>query len=239
MYLNVIELAESFGVSESTIDGWAAREGLPHTLDRGRMLFDRAEVAQWAASRGLTAKIGFLAHDAAAAPTGCQVSALLRVGGIWRDVAPGQAGGIFDQVVGKLPGATPAVRQMLAQRLRAPGGIVWAPVGGGFALPHPAVRISLGRESGALAILFLSGPLDVGPDGPPDGVPITRLFFFIAPSPRAHLDLLGRISRLLSKADASAALDPAKDDASMLAWVAANNATGKGPGSVEAPETKS
>jgi PTS system nitrogen regulatory IIA component len=32
-----------------------------------------------------------------------------------------------------------------------------------------------------------------------DEVPVTRLVFFIAPSPRAHLDLVGRLSRLLSR----------------------------------------
>ena len=33
----------------------------------------------------------------------------------------------------------------------------------------------------------------------PDEVPITRLCFFIAPSPRAHLDLLARLSRSLTR----------------------------------------
>src|SRR5678816_3630491 len=36
-------------------------------------------------------------------------------------------------------------------------------------------------------------------DSDRDGALITRLFFFIAPSPRAHLDLLGRLSRLLTR----------------------------------------
>ena len=228
MYINVIELAESFGVSESTIDGWAQREGLPHTLDRGRLLFDRAQVAQWAASRGLAAKAGFLAQDTPAFHTGCQLSALLKMGGIWRDIPATAVPPIFDTIVAKMPSATPAVRAMLAQRLRAPGGIVWAPVGGGFALPHPSVRISLGRDSGALALLFLRNPLDLGGEAPPDGQPIDRLLFFIAPSPRAHLDLLGRISRLLSKSEHRAGLIPTASDAEILAWVAANNAPGHG-----------
>ena len=72
-----------------------------------------------------------------------------------------------------------------------------APVGGGFALPHPSARIALGRDSGTLALLLLRGALPQV--DPPDGVPVTRLFFFIAPSPRAHLDLLGRLSRALSR----------------------------------------
>ncbi len=228
MYINVIELAESFGVSESVIDGWAQREGLPHTLDRGRMLFDRAQVAQWAASRGLAAKAGFLAQETPAFHTGCQLSALLRIGGIWRDVPGADLGKVFDQIVAKLPSATPAVRTMLAQRLRAPGGIVWAPVGSGFALPHPSVRISLGRDSGALALIFLKDPLDLGGEPPPDGQAIHRLIFFIAPSPRAHLDLLGRISRLLCRREARADLVPTASDEALFAAVAANNAAGNG-----------
>jgi nitrogen PTS system EIIA component len=32
---------------------------------------------------------------------------------------------------------------------------------------------------------------------PPDDVPVTRLFFFMPPSPRAHLEILGRLTRAL------------------------------------------
>ena len=71
-----------------------------------------------------------------------------------------------------------------------------APVGGGFALPHPSARITLGRDSGTVALLLLRDTLSL--DEPPaDSVPVRRLFFFIAPSPRAHLDLLARLSRSL------------------------------------------
>ena len=73
-----------------------------------------------------------------------------------------------------------------------------APVGGGFALPHPSARITLGRDSGTVALLLLRDALPPDPASP-DDVPITRLCFFIAPSPRAHLDLLGRLSRSLAR----------------------------------------
>ena len=63
MYLNLIQIAESFGVSESVAEGWIRDEGLPHTLDRGRFVFDRAQVAHWAAARGLAAQAGFLAPE--------------------------------------------------------------------------------------------------------------------------------------------------------------------------------
>lgn len=198
MYLNIIQIAESFGVAEEVVERWVRDEGLPFTPDRDRMLFDRTQVANWAASHGLTAQAGFLAPTASSLAAGGGVAALLHAGRIWRDVPAADVEAVFEKVVAALPGATPPIRNLVAQRLRAPGGVVIAPVGGGFALPHPATRIALGRDSGTVALLLLREPFQM-PEPPPDDVPVTRMLFFIAPSPRAHLDLLGRLSRLLSR----------------------------------------
>jgi len=201
MYLNLIQIAESFGVSERVIEGWIRDEGLPHTSDRGRLLFDRAQVAQWAAKRGLASQVGFLAPERSAFATGVRLEALLRAGGIFRDIRAAELGEVIERVVSALPGASPSVRNLLVQRLSAHGGVTIAPVGGGFALPHPAARISLGRDAGTLALICLRDPLLLT-ESAVDAVPVTRLFFFIAPSPRAHLDLLGRLGRLLTRGPA-------------------------------------
>jgi PTS system nitrogen regulatory IIA component len=197
MHLNVIQLAESFGVEESVVASWVRNDGLPAIEDRGRLLFDRAQVVDWAASRGLAAKAGFLAAGRPAASSGGRLESLLRTGGIWREVPAAEVVRHLEQIVTKLP-ATPQVRQMLAQRLLAPDGITWAPVGGGLALPHLRSHVALGRDSGLLAILFLrdAAPL---PEAAPDGVPVTRLLFFVAPSPRAHLEILAQLSGALSR----------------------------------------
>ena len=197
MYLNLIQIAESFGVSEAIVDGWIRNEGLPATPDRGRLLFDRLQVADWAAKRGLAAQAGFLAPATSALGTKLRLGPLLRSGGIWRDVAAAEVPGVIERVATSLSGATPPVRQMLGQRLRAKGGVTMAPIGDGFALPHPSARITLGRDSGTVALVLLGDALP--PDATaPDDVPITRLCFFIAPSPRAHLELLARLSRGLA-----------------------------------------
>ena len=198
MYLNLVQIAESFGVSESVVTDWIRDEGLPHTQDRGRLLFDRAQVATWAAARGLAAHAGFLALEESHLTKSWRIDSLLKHGGIWRDVGAAAVPDAFLKIVTSLPGATPAIRQLLASRLAAPGGVAFAPVGGGFALPHPSSRVSLGRDSGVVAILLLADPLIVN-EPVPDHVPITKLIFFVAPSPRAHLDLLGRLSRMLSR----------------------------------------
>lgn len=198
MYLNLIEIAESFGVSESVIRGWVRNEGLPHTEDGRRLLFDRAQVAHWAAGRGLASQVGFLAPVRPAFSDGLSLGALLKAGGIWRDVSPTGVTRIFQRVATSLPQVTPAVCQLLAARLGAEDGVTLAPVGGGFALPHPRVRIALGRDSGAVALIMLNAPLSLT-EARIDDVPVRHLLFFLAPSPRAHLDLLARLGHLLTQ----------------------------------------
>ena len=234
MYLNLIQIAESFGVSEKVVEEWIRREGLPHTPDRGRLLFDRAQVADWAAARGLAAQAGFLAPAAPAFAAGFRLAPLLRAGGIWRDLAPAEVTEVLVRIVAALPGATPPVRQLLAQRLRAKGGVTMAPVGGGFALPHPSSRIALGRDSGTVALLLLRDALDLT-DLQPDAVPVTRLIFFIAPSPRAHLDLLGRLSRSLVRGPLRELVVRGAPDEEIFQAVAAADEVAAGPAVREVP----
>ena len=197
MYLNLIQIAESFGVSEKVVDDWMRNDGLPHTHDRGRLLFDRGQVVIWAAARGLAAKAGFLAPEVSTFSTGWRLEPLLRAGGIWRDLPAAGVPDALQKIVGSLPGTTPAIRQLLTQWLGSGSGVAYPPIGGGFAMPHPSARISLGRDSGTIALLLLADALTVA-EPVPDDAPITRLFFFVAPSPRAHLDFLGRLCRLLT-----------------------------------------
>jgi PTS system nitrogen regulatory IIA component len=224
MYLSLIQIAESFGVSERVVEGWIRDEGLPHMTDRRRLIFDRAQVAQWAAMHGLAAQAGFLAPESSMFATGCRLEPLLRVGGIWRNVGALEVADVFDQIVAALPGITPPVRRMLAERLRGKNGVTWSPIGGGIALPHPSTRIALGRNSGVLALLQILGDAFPFPGVAPDGIPITNLFFFIAPSPRAHLDLLGRLSRMLAQRSTRGLLKGNAGDEEIFAAFAADDA---------------
>jgi PTS system nitrogen regulatory IIA component len=220
MYLNLIEIAESFGVPENVVESWIRDEGMPHTRDRNRLLFDRAQVVPWAAARGLATRAGFLTPENSVFATGCQLEPLLRAGGIWRELPAAQVPATLAKIVSALPGTTPAVRQFLAQRVQATGGITWAAIGDGFALPHLSARVALGRDAGTVALLLLREPLtQAGPA--PDNVPVTRMFFFIAPSPRAHLDLIGRLTRALSKGALREAVIQGASDAEIFAAAAA------------------
>jgi len=232
MFLNLIQIAESFGVSEKVVEGWIRYEGMPYTPDRGRLIFDRILVAQWAETRGLATRAGFLAPVTGTLTGGCDLEPMLRTGGIWRDVAAAEVPALFERVVAALPGVTPPVRKMLALRLAAKGGVTIAPVGGGFALPHPATRIALGRDAGTLALILLREPLTFT-EPQVDDEPVTRLLFFIAPLPRAHLDLLGRLSRLLGRGPMRELLDKGADDEEIFHAFAAFDAASANSGTAK------
>ncbi len=220
MFLNIIELAQSLGVEEGEVEGWIRNEGLPHVTDRGRLLFDRTQVVAWAESHGLAAKVGFLSPQNSRIQGGKRLEAMLRAGGIWREVPATDVPKLFADIVGKLPGATAPIRQLLQQRLRAPNGISWALVGGGLALPHLRTPIALGRDAGIFAIVLLRDALAVD-ELAPDEQAITRLLFFVAPSPRAHLELLAQLSTALSRGNLRQMIKDARPDADLFAAVAA------------------
>ncbi len=228
MFLNIIELAQSLGVEEREVEGWIRNDGLPHVTDRGRRLFDRTQVVAWAESHGLAAKVGFLAPEHSKLPGGKKLATLLRTGGIWRDVPAANVLNLFADIVAKLPGATPPVRQMLQQRLRSPNGISWALVGDGLALPHLRTPIALGRDAGIFAILLLRDALAIN-EPAPDEQPITRLLFFVAPSPRAHLEMLAQLSTALSRGNLGKLINDGAPDDELFASIAAAEMQTKPP----------
>ena len=234
MYLNVVQLAESFGVDERVVESWVRDENLPCVHDRGRMLFDRAQVVTWAAGRGRAAKAGFLAPARPASDPGWNLESMLRHGGIWREVNAADVLNVLERIVDALPGASPAVRRLLVQRLHAPGGVTWAPVGNGFALPHLRSAVALGRNSGTFALIFLRDALRLD-EALTDRTPVTRLLFFIAPSPRAHLDLLAQLSRALAHGHLRQLVLEAAPDADLYAAMAGAESAAV---QLKGPETK-
>lgn len=219
MYLNVIQLAESLGVEESVIEGWVRKEGLPCVQDRGRLVFDRSEVVAWAAKRGMAAKAGFLAPAREGMGTGRRLRSLLEAGGIWRGVTNEDLPGVLSQVVSRLPGASETIRSMLVQRVKAAGGVTWSPVGGGIALPHLRSPAALGRDSGLIACVFLRDALPIC-EPAPDRQAVTTLLFFIAPSPRAHLEILSQLSLALTKGRLRSVLRSDTQDSAILDGIA-------------------
>lgn len=215
MYLNLIQVAQSLGVSEKTVMDWVRHEGLPCVADRGRFLFDRSQVVTWASTRGLTTRAGFLSPGRPSFSGTLACAPMLRAGGIHRDVSAARVLEAIAEVLERRAGGGDATTALLTQRLRQAGGVSYAPVGAGYALPHFSARVALGRDQGLIAILFLREPLALE-ERLVDDVPIRCLLFFIAPSPRAHLDMLERLAKGLLGGPLRALLDRRAADDEIL-----------------------
>jgi nitrogen PTS system EIIA component len=216
MYLNIIQLAESLGVSEKVVEDWIRSEELPCIRDGARLSFDRAQVVSWAAGRGLAAKAGFLAAKAQPSGRETPLADFLRIGGIWRDVPATEALNVMERAVSRLSGANAEVVRMLAQRVHAPRAMNWAAVGDGLAMPHLRVPVALGRDAGVLAIIQLRDPAPL-PQPPPDDTPVMHLLFFVAPTPRAHLEMVGQLSAHLMHGRLRALLAENAPDEALIA----------------------
>jgi PTS system nitrogen regulatory IIA component len=214
MYINLIQIAESFGVSEQVVTEWVRKEGMPHVHDRDRILFERSQVMNWAASHGLGVQSGFLSEPAPSQANAQELAVLLQRGGIWRGIDPGSLDDLFQRIVRRLPGVPPAILNLITQRMASPGGITAAPVGGGFALPHPAMRVALGETNALTALIQLNVPWS-GVQAP-DKIPVTRLFFFLSPTPRLHVNMLGLLARAIASGRLAQAMDQGADDETML-----------------------
>jgi len=69
-----------------------------------------------------------------------------------------------------------------------------------------------------------------------DDLPVGRLLFFVAPSPRAHLDLLGRLSKLITREPFRELVEKGAADEAIFKAVEAFDAT---PGGPSEPKAKS
>jgi PTS system nitrogen regulatory IIA component len=83
----------------------------------------------------------------------------------------------------------------------------------------------LGRGAGVVTLLLLRDALPLS-EPPADGVPVTRLFFFIPPSPRAHLDTLVRLSRAVAHGPLREMVERGAPDEELFQALAAADGSG-------------
>src|ERR1051326_7542061 len=89
------------------------------------------------------------------------------------------------------------------------------------------------KDAGTLALIMLHDALPAG-DSAPDQFPVTRLFFFVAPSPRAHLEILAQLSAALSQRGLRRLVLEGAPDADLFASLAGSGEPGAAPARREA-----
>jgi PTS system nitrogen regulatory IIA component len=212
MKIAVKEVAAILSVSEDQVYRWIRDKAIPCTRVHEQYRFNRAEILEWATSRGMPTSIALFPDSPNGAPMPALADALER-GGTHSGVAGRDREGVLHEVVRRIPLPESVDRDLLVDVLLAREALGSTGVGDGIAIPHVRNPVVLNVPSPLVALCFLESPVDFLAI---DGRPVTTLFTLVSSTIRAHLHLLARLSAavhdaafkkaLLSRAPASAIL---------------------------------
>ena len=203
MDLSVREVAQLLGVTEKTVHRWLRDKAIPAHRLHDQFLFNRVEIQEWAAGRGL--KLSPTALGQQAAPEAASsLRAAIERGGIHFRV-PGKTPEEVLDAVTRLPGIPEgANRSLLRDLLVGREALMSTGIGGGIAIPHPRDPLVVQVREPVVLTCFLEHPVDFRAV---DGAPVRVLFTLLSPSIRSHLQTLSRLTYALHDAELSKLLE--------------------------------
>ena len=210
MDLSVREVARLLGVTEKTVHRWLREKAIPAHRLHDQSRFNRVEIQEWAAARGLRLPPDLLAQGGKRDASLSLRDAIER-GGIHFHV-PGESAGEVLEAVTKLPGIPDGVdRSLLRELLIGREALTSTGIGGGIAIPHPRDPLVMQVREPFVLMCFLERPVDFHAV---DDAPVRVLFTLLSPSIRAHLQILARLTYALHDAALLKLLEkPAAPDA--------------------------
>jgi nitrogen PTS system EIIA component len=196
MDLSVRDVARLLSVTENTVHRWLREKAIPAHRLHDQFRFNRVEIQEWAAARGLRLRPDLLDSGAAPEPPLSLRGAIER-GGIHFRVPGGTAAEVLEAVT-KLPGIPEGVdRSLLRELLLGREALTSTGIGGGIAIPHPRDPLVMQVHEPVVLACFLERPVDFRAI---DDAPVRVLFTLLSPSIRAHLQILARLTYALHDA---------------------------------------
>ena len=211
MQLGVRDVAKVLNVPERKIYRWIKERSLPAYRVGEQYRFNRAEVLEWATSRKIDVSVDLFAErDNHSHPAVALADALDR-GGIFYQINGSDKSSVLRAVVEAMRLPEGVDREFLFRVLLAREALGSTGIGEGIAIPHPRNPIVLDVERPAIALCFLTAPIEFGAL---DGEPVRILFSLVSPTVREHLQLLSRLAFALRDPSFKAAVarEAARDE---------------------------
>jgi PTS system nitrogen regulatory IIA component len=199
MELSVRDSAKLLNVSEKTVYRWAKQGDLPACRVNEQFRFNRAELLEWATSRGVRVSAEIFADP----QDGVLLTGLadaIRAGGVHHRVECGDKTAALRSAVALMPLPREVDRDFVFQLLLARESLGSTAVGKGIALPHVRNPVVMHVPRPTITLCFLQQPIEFGAL---DGEPVTTLFTMLSPTVRAHLHTLARLSYALRQPEFS------------------------------------
>jgi nitrogen PTS system EIIA component len=191
MQLTLRDVVRHLNASESTVIRWIKQRGLPAQQVNGQYRVNRAELLEWATVNNIHVAVGLFDHldkDVEARPS---LAEALKLGGIHYQLPDTNKASALRALVQILPLPDEVDRELLLHLFLAREASASTAIGDGIAIPHVRNPIVLHVSQPAVALAFLTKPVEFGAL---DGKPVHVLFSMISPTNRTHLQLLSRLS---------------------------------------------
>jgi PTS system nitrogen regulatory IIA component len=218
MQLTLPEVAKLFGVSENVVTRWIRQDNLPAHEVNSQYRFHRTELLEWAAlnQQPFSPRIFQELHGGHAGEI--SLADAMDAGGVVLHTSGNDRYEVFRSAIADLPVTADFSRQDLLELLITREKAGGTAIGHGIAIPHPRYPIVLPGNVRLVRTCYLDHPLDYHAS---DRRPVDTLFLLICPTTHDHLQLLARLTSLLSSASFRELLATRPDKAPLVAAVRA------------------
>lgn len=203
MKLSVRDVAKLLNKDESTIYGWIRQGKIPVHRINEQSRFSRAEILEWATSRGIPVSPEMAVEPDEGTPALPSLIEALETGGVCPHIGGADKAGVLRSVVDAMCLPEEVDRDFLYQVLLARETLGSTGIGDGIAIPHIRNPIVMHLEKPVIMLCFLDSPIEFGSV---DGKPVDILFTMVSPTVRMHLHLLSRLGFVLQNPAFRAAL---------------------------------
>ena len=139
--------------------------------------------------------------------------ALIKKGGVYRDVEGTTVPEILSSVVSKMKLPEGLDPQVLLRELVEREKILSTAVGNGIALPHPHRKVIDDPSDKRIAVCFLKEPIDMQA---PDSRKVYVYFILLTAASQEHLDILSGIANLAKNGGFKSLLETRPDEEALL-----------------------
>jgi PTS system nitrogen regulatory IIA component len=196
MKLSVRDAAKMLAVPEAAVYRWIREKSIPVHRVKDHYRFHRAELLEWATSRGIRVSSEEFRGEAGDGSVLPLLADALQAGGVGYGVQGSNRESVLRAVVKLMP-IDESDRDLVYDFLIAREALGSTGVGDGIAIPHVRNPIVLQVAHPAITLCFLATPVDFAAI---DRRPVDTIFSLVSASIRSHLYLLSRLSAALHDA---------------------------------------
>ncbi|WP_394842309.1 PTS sugar transporter subunit IIA [Pendulispora brunnea] len=193
MNLTVHDAARMLNVSERAIYRWIREKSIPVHRVNDHYRFHRAELLEWATSRGIRVSSEELYRTPANGTSMPRLSEALEAGGVHYGLVASDRESLLRAVVDVMP-IDEEDRDLVYDFLLAREALGSTGVGDGIAIPHVRNPVVLHVSRPSITLAFLEHPVDFKSV---DSRPVHTVFSLVSGTIRSHLYLLSRLSAAL------------------------------------------